>query len=172
MGTPDMTDATNLDEPVRIAPLGGGEYRLTAKLWLARPRNEVFAFFGAAENLQRITPPMLGFEIRTALPIEMGVGTLIDYRIKLNGLPMRWRTEITRWEPDDAFEDTQLRGPYRKWVHTHEFADMDGGTLCTDQVDYAPPLRPIAGLINKIAVQGKVQQIFEFRQRKMRELFS
>lgn len=167
-----MTDAKNYDEPVRIVPLGGGEYRLTAKLWLPRPRAEVFAFFGASENLQRITPPTLGFEIRTALPIEMGVGTLIDYRIKLHRLPMRWRTEITRWEPDDAFEDIQLRGPYRKWVHTHEFSDCEGGTLCTDRVDYAPPLRLVAGLINKVAVQGKVQTIFEYRQSKMRELFA
>ena len=167
-----MTDATERDEPVRIAPLGSGVYRLTTKLWLPRPRAEVFAFFGAAENLQRITPPFLGFEIFTDPPIAMGVGTLIDYRIKLNGLPMRWRTQITRWEPDDSFEDTQLRGPYRQWVHTHTFVDCHGGTLCTDQVDYAPPLRPIAGLINRIAVQGKVQKIFEYRQQKVRELFA
>ncbi|HEU4786859.1 MAG TPA: SRPBCC family protein, partial [Gemmatimonadaceae bacterium] len=97
------------------------EYVLERRTKVPGSLIEVFPFFAAAENLARITPPELGFRIRSRTPLAMRAGALIDYTIKLWGLPFTWRTEITAWDPPHSFEDTQLRGPYAKWVHRHSF---------------------------------------------------
>ena len=136
-----------------------------AELWLPRPRPEVFAFFAEARNLEAITPPWLKFEVLTPAPIAMWAGTLIDYRLRLHGFPIRWRTEITLWEPPVRFADTQLRGPYRLWEHTHTFVEKDGGTLCRDEVRYAVPG---GALIERLFVRRDVEKIFAFRQETMR----
>ncbi len=139
-------------------------YRLSTWLWLPLPRTDVFTFFADATNLERITPPMLSFKVLTALPIQMHPGTLIDYRIGLRGIPMRWRTEITAWDPPTRFADTQVRGPYREWVHTHTFEDEDGGTLMRDEVRYQVPGPTLLGrLAHACVVRRDVTRIFEFR---------
>jgi ligand-binding SRPBCC domain-containing protein len=107
-------------------------------LCLPNPPEQVFRFFADADNLGTITPEWLQFEILTPRPIEMGIGTLIDYRIRLYGIPIRWRTRITAWNPPWHFRDEQVKGPYRLWVHDHRFTPHLGGTLMTDQVRYAP----------------------------------
>lgn len=144
-------------------------FELTARAALARPRSEVFAFFGDAANLEALTPPWLGFEIRTPRPIAMGQGALIDYRISLRGIPVSWRTEITHWEPPHRFVDEQLRGPYRLWVHEHTFEEQpDGTTLAADRVRYAV----LGGrLVNRLLVERDLRKIFAFREAKMSELF-
>jgi ligand-binding SRPBCC domain-containing protein len=114
------------------------EFTFHAELWIPCPCDEVFAFFADAHNLQRITPPWLSFEVLTPAPITMRPGALIDYRIRVHGLPIRWRTEITEWNPPHHFADNQLRGPYAFWHHTHHFEERDGGTLCPDNVRYHP----------------------------------
>jgi hypothetical protein len=138
------------------------------ELWLARPLGEVFAFFSDARNLERITPPWVRFEMLTPGDIPMKVGAIIDYRIRLRGIPIRWRSEITAWEPGRRFVDEQRRGPYRLWVHEHGFSEKDGGTLVTDNVRYAVPGGP---LFNKLFVAGDVAKIFEYRRRKLEEIF-
>jgi len=143
-------------------------FTLDRAQWLAQPIGTVFPFFAAAENLEAITPPWLGFKILTPQPIAMHAGTLIDYRIKLHGLPMRWRTEITSWEPPFKFVDAQLKGPYRRWIHTHTFEERDGGTLCRDHVEYAVPGGVV---IERLFVRRQVEAIFAYRQQVLTQRF-
>jgi ligand-binding SRPBCC domain-containing protein len=121
---------------------------------------EVFSFFADARNLEAITPPWLQFEILTPGEIEMRVGALIDYRLRVHCVPVRWQTEITRWEPGRCFVDEQRRGPYRYWRHTHTFSDLDGGTLCRDEVEYAVPG---GRLVNWLLVRRDIEEIFAYR---------
>src|SRR5215210_6454688 len=107
--------------------------RFTRELWLARPRDEVFRFFSDAANLDALTPPWLHFEVLTP-DVVLRPGARIDYRLRLYGVPFRWQSEITRWEPPTLFVDEQRRGPYRRWIHTHTFSDERGGTLVRDAV--------------------------------------
>src|SRR5689334_9596131 len=102
---------------------------------------ETFAFFADAWNLQRITPPWLLFRILTPRGVEMREGTLLDYRIRLHGIPIPWRTRIDVWEPGVRFVDRQVRGPYRRWHHEHRFEAVAGGTRVVDHVEYLPPVR-------------------------------
>jgi ligand-binding SRPBCC domain-containing protein len=121
-----------------------------------------------ARNLSEITPPWVRFEVLTPAPIVMRPGALIDYRIRVHGLPIRWRTEITEWNPPHRFVDVQLRGPYTLWHHTHTFEEKDGGTLCIDSVTY----RPRGGaIINRLFVRRDVERIFAYRRRRLLELF-
>lgn len=140
----------------------------SAELWLPQPPEKVFPFFADARNLETITPPWLKFEVLTPGPIEMKVGTLIDYRLKVHGFPLSWRTEITAWEPLHRFVDEQLCGPYRRWVHTHTFEPRDGGTLCHDRVEYAVPG---GRLVNWLLVRRDVETIFRYRQQAMSRIF-
>ncbi|WLD10637.1 SRPBCC family protein [Planctellipticum variicoloris] len=149
-------------------PVTPGIFLLRAEIWLPRRREDVFDFFADAFNLEAITPPLLHFHVETPPPIAMHVGALIDYRLRLHGFPIRWRTEITGWEPPLQFVDEQVQGPYRLWRHRHSFVERNGGTLMTDEVEYAVPG---GTLVHALAVKGDVARIFEFREQKMRELF-
>jgi ligand-binding SRPBCC domain-containing protein len=144
------------------------EFTFNAELWLPRPRGEIFPFFSEARNLEELTPPWLKFEVLTPESVTMHPGTLIDYRIRIHGIPIRWRTEIKEWEPPHRFVDVQLRGPYELWHHTHTFTERDGGTVCRDDVRY----RPIGGaLMNWLFVRRDVERIFEYRKKRLLELF-
>ena len=143
-------------------------HELHHELWLPRPPDEVFPFFADAGNLELLTPPLLNFRILTPRPIEMRLGTLIDYRLRIRGIPVRWRSEITAWEPQRRFVDEQRRGPYRLWNHEHTFEARDGGTLCTDRVRYAVAFD---FFVHRILVRPDIERIFAFRQRKLRERF-
>jgi ligand-binding SRPBCC domain-containing protein len=132
---------------------------------LTRPPQASFPFFGDALNLEAITPPWLGFRVVTPEPIEMAVGTLIEYRLKLHGVPIRWRTTIAVWDPPRRFVDVQLSGPYRMWHHTHDFEPAPGGrTLMRDTVRYALPLGPLGELAHRLLVQRDLERIFDYRQ--------
>lgn len=145
---------------------------MTTWQWLPRPRDEVFQFFSDAGNLQRITPAFLHFHVLTPGPIAMRPGTLIDYRLKLHGVPIRWRSRITTWEPPVRFSDIQLRGPYAEWNHTHTFAEEDGGTLVRDVVRYRLWGPAFASrLINRLLVAPDTRRIFEFRHKALEEIF-
>jgi ligand-binding SRPBCC domain-containing protein len=142
-------------------------FEFQTELWLPRPRHEIFLFFADANNLQAITPPWLNFHVLTP-KIEIRAGALIDYRLRVRGVPLRWRTHIKVWEPPGRFVDEQLRGPYRRWLHEHTFEESNGGTLCRDHVQYA-----VWGgrLVEWLFVRRDVRHIFEYRQQRLNELF-
>ena len=131
---------------------------------ITRERAEVFGFFADALNLEALTPPLLRFSVLTPAPIEMGAGTLISYRMRLHGIPVRWLTRIEAWEPYRGFVDRQLRGPYRLWHHTHTFESVEGGTLMRDRVRYAIPLGPFGRAAEALFVRRDLETIFDFRR--------
>lgn len=140
------------------------EHILTRELTLELPIAEVFDFFADAGNLERITPPELNFQIITPQPINIEKGSLIDYRLKMRGLPMKWRTEISVWEPPFRFVDQQLRGPYSQWIHTHTFTELGPAkTLIEDEVRYRLPFEPL-GDIAHFFVRRELAYIFDYRQ--------
>jgi len=143
------------------------EHELHTTLELPLRVDEVFTFFADAGNLQRITPPELHFEILTPLPVEMGRGTLLEYRLGLFGVPFRWRTRIAAWDPPHGFVDVQLSGPYAVWEHTHVFVPTDAGTLIDDHVRYRLPLSPL-GEVAYPVVRRQLDRIFSYRQAAVR----
>lgn len=141
---------------------------LVSELWLPVPPDKLFPFFADAANLETLTPPWLRFRILTPPPIEMREGTLIDYRLRIHGVPIRWRTRISVWEPPRRFVDEQLRGPYRQWIHEHTFEPKDGGTLVRDHVRYAV----LADwLLHRWFVRPDIERIFAYRSEVLRRLF-
>ena len=147
-------------------------HTLDAEMWLPLAIDKVFAFFSDAHNLEQLTPSYVHFEVLTPRPIEMRAGVRLDYRLRIRGVPIRWGSEITIWEPPHLFVDEQRRGPYRFWVHRHEFADKDGGTLVRDHVDYMPRGWLCAPLINRLVVAPDLKAIFDYRHKKIRELLA
>ena len=138
---------------------------LTREQHLPAEPAEVFPFFGDARNLEAITPPWLGFRVVTPEPVAMAAGTLIEYRLRLRGVPVRWRTRIEAWEPPHRFVDVQLSGPYRLWHHTHTFEPAPGGgTTMRDVVRYALPLGPLGALAHRALVKRDLERIFDFRR--------
>jgi ligand-binding SRPBCC domain-containing protein len=146
--------------------------RFESSIWIPAPVETLFSFFSKAENLEKITPPWLRFKILTAVPVEMGEGTLLEYRLKLHGIPVSWQTQITNWNPPFQFVDVQLRGPYRKWVHTHTFTSRNDGTLVEDNVDYEVPGFFLEPLIHRYFVKPDISKIFEYRQNQLTKIFS
>ncbi len=142
------------------------EYR--SDLWLPLVPEELFPYFADAGNLDAITPPWLNFRVVTPPPIEMRAGALIDYRLRVRGVPLRWRTLVKEWQPPHRFVDEQLRGPYRQWIHTHTFEPRNGGTLAGDVVQYAVPFDFIA---HPLFVRRDIEKIFAFRQEALRAKF-
>ncbi|HET7904187.1 MAG TPA: SRPBCC family protein [Candidatus Eisenbacteria bacterium] len=146
----------------------GPRFIHSSKVWLPRPVEEVFPFFADARNLEELTPPFLRFQVLTPPPISMAAGTRIDYRLRLHGIPIRWQSEITAWEPMRMFVDEQRRGPYRAWIHTHRFTAKDGGTLVEDEVRYDVPG---GALVYALFVRNDVARIFAYREAKLRARF-
>jgi ligand-binding SRPBCC domain-containing protein/N-acetylglutamate synthase-like GNAT family acetyltransferase len=142
-----------------------GEFVLDARLLLKRSIEDVFPFFADAGNLDALTPPWLHFRILTPLPLEMRRGALINYRLRLHGVPLRWRSEITTYDPPHRFVDEQRHGPYRLWHHEHAFTATDLGTLIEDRVRYRVPG---GGLAHALLVRRDLERIFRFRQQQVR----
>ena len=143
-------------------------FTFETSLFLPHPRARVFAFFSDAANLELITPEWLRFDIATPTPVDMEVGTYIDYRLRFRGFPIEWRSEILVWDPPHRFVDSQIKGPYRKWVHEHKFDERKGGTIASDHVEYSVPG---GALVNTLFVRYDVERIFAYRRQRLIELF-
>jgi ligand-binding SRPBCC domain-containing protein len=133
-----------------------------------QPLTKVFEFFSNAHNLALITPPSLHLEILTPAPIEIFAGTRIDYQLKLHGIPIRWQTEITEWNPPHGFLDEQRHGPYRLWRHAHTFDETEDGVVVNDSIEYAVWG---GGLIEKLFVRPDLERIFAYRSEQLDEIF-
>jgi ligand-binding SRPBCC domain-containing protein len=137
------------------------KFSLDSSLWLPRPIDEVFAFFADAHNLEALTPPRLHFRTVTPDPIILALGTRFEHRLRVRGVPLRWESEITAWDPPRRFVDQQRRGPYRFWIHEHCFAPRDGGTETSDHVEYGVPG---GALVNYLLVAPDLRKIFSYRR--------
>jgi ligand-binding SRPBCC domain-containing protein len=144
---------------------------LERKQTVDRPLEEVFSFFQAPENLARITPPRLGFRILAPEPVRMKEGAVIDYVIRLFGVPVHWRTLITKYDPPRCFVDEQIKGPYAFWHHTHAFRDLGSATEMTDTVRYLLPLGPVGRVGHALLVRRQLDGIFDYRARIIADLF-
>ncbi|HEX5051126.1 MAG TPA: SRPBCC family protein [Planctomycetota bacterium] len=138
-------------------------WRLRSSLWVPHPPAAVFPFFADAANLQLLTPSWLSFTMQTPQPVAMAAGALIDYRIRVRGVRLRWRTRITCWDPPHVFGDEQVRGPCARWHHVHTFTACDGGTILGDHVDMRPWGGPFAGVLMALFVRRDVERIFRYR---------
>ncbi len=148
-------------------PTGPG-FRLEAAAELTCPRADVFDFFSDAFQLETLTPPWMHFHVMTPAPIRLEAGTLIDYKLRIHGFPLRWRSKISVWEPPYRFVDEQLLGPYRRWHHEHLFEETPRGTLVRDVVHYAVPG---GRLVNALLIKPDLTKIFAFRTAKLLEFF-
>lgn len=147
------------------------EHILEREQIIRHPREKVFKFFADAANLERITPPELNFHIITPQPINIEKGALIDYQLKLRGIPITWKTEITQWNPPHDFIDTALRSPYKQWIHLHTFEENERGeTIMKDIVRYRLPLEPL-GDIAHFYVKKELNYIFDYRYKVIEEIF-
>lgn len=144
---------------------------LHAQIQVPQPPEAVWPFFSDAHNLPALVPPWLRFAILTPAPIAMAVGTRIDYRLRVRGLPMRWRTRIARWDPPACFADEQERGPYRRWFHVHTFEPVPGGTIVRDRVEFEVPGGPLAPLLARWLIAPDVLRIFRWRLDRIAERF-
>ncbi|NBV24454.1 MAG: CDP-paratose 2-epimerase [Proteobacteria bacterium] len=144
-------------------------HEFRTELWLPLPPAEVFPFFSDIGNLDAITPPWLHFHIVTPSPVVVTEGAMIDYRLRLHGFPLRWRTRINVWRPPHRFVDEQVRGPYRQWIHEHTFEAHEGGTLARDLVRYAVPMD---WLVHRWLVRPDIERIFQYRTEVLRKHFT
>ena len=145
-------------------------HRLHREQFVARPLDEVFEFFSSASNLELLTPSLMHFEIVTPGPIAMAPGTLIEYRLRVHGIPIRWISRIEEWEQGHRFVDRQLKGPYKLWHHTHEFEEMPGGTKVSDSVRYELPLGVLGELGGLPLVRRDLARIFDYRREAVQKL--
>jgi hypothetical protein len=146
-------------------------WRLEREQLLPAPLDRVFEFFSDAANLDAITPPWVGFRILTPQPIAMHTGARIEYRLRLAGVPVSWRSRVTAWDPPRGFVDVQERGPYARWEHTHAFVPCSEGVLMRNVVHYALPLGPLGRLAHALAVRPALAAIFDYRFDRIRDRF-
>jgi ligand-binding SRPBCC domain-containing protein len=147
------------------------DHILESRVWLPKPRAEVFAFFAEPANLALITPPWLGFRLLTERP-AMAAYTVLDYRVRWLGLPIAWRTLIREYDPPARFVDVQVRGPYDRWEHRHLFIEERGGTWVEDRVTYRLPLGPLGRLTHFAIVGRQLAAIWKYRRDRLAALIA
>ena len=154
-----------------IPKLETGERILTRLQWIPKSMEDTFEFFQNEKNLEDITPPSLNFKVLKKSTDKIEKGSLIDYKLKINGIPIKWRTLIATWNPPESFSDYQLKGPYKKWDHTHNFRPLGSGTLMEDRVIYKLPLGLVGRIFAMWYVKKDVNKIFNYRWDKVKDMF-
>lgn len=149
-----------------------GHDEFSCTQWVPRTVPEVFAFFSSEKNLEKITPPWVNFQVLRKSTPTIEKGTLIDYRLRIHGVPASWTTRIDDWVPNSRFVDTQITGPYDHWWHLHTFEELNGGTLMTDRVRFRVPLGLVGRAVAGGFVRNDVKRIFAYRTKVIGELFS
>lgn len=144
-------------------------YELISEQWVPQPLEKVFNFFSRPQNLQEITPPWLNFRI-ARVEGELHAGSLIEYKLRVHGFPMRWTSEIAEWMPPNRFVDNQIRGPYALWHHEHSFTAANGGTRIRDEVHYILPFGIVGRMVHELMVRRDVSAIFTYRRKRLEEL--
>ena len=147
-------------------------YSLEREQLVKKSLEEVFHFFSRPENLARITPSDMGFNILTPSPITMRNGTVIDYTIRIFGFNIHWRTLITAYDPPHGFTDEQLKGPYSYWHHRHQFEKTENGIRIYDKVTYSLPFGYLGRLVHFLFVRRKLEYIFNYRSKVIKEIFA
>lgn len=133
--------------------------------------DRVWDFFSRAQNLGRVTPRSVGFDIHTPDP-KTESGAVIDYTVRpLFGIPTGWRTRIESVDAPHQFLDVQEKGPYKSWVHEHRFTEVDGGVRVDDRVEYEMPFGPLGSLAHRMAVEKQLQYVFDFRATAIDNIF-
>jgi hypothetical protein len=145
------------------------DHILETRIWLARPRPEVFAFFDDPRNLVQLTPPHLRLRLLTPRT-TLAAGAVLDFRLRWLGLPVAWRTYVREYDPPYRFVDVQVRGPWARWEHRHRFLEEGGGTWVEDRVTYRPPLGPLGEALHGALVRRQLRALWAFRQRRVGEL--
>lgn len=140
--------------------------------FIPKKPEEIFPFFSDEKNLEKITPAFLHFKVLKKTTHQIEENTLIDYRLKIYGIPFYWQTRILNWEPPIRFVDTQVKGPYQKWHHTHLFTPLAHGTLMTDHVHYKVPLGLIGDVFVSYKILSDVKKIFSYRKEIIYKLHS
>ncbi len=168
---PDFTSAMKNILETSVANIHRPHHEFSAEQWFPQPITEIFPFFADAKNLEEITPPFLHFKVLEK-EIKIQKGTLINYRLRIHGVPVFWRTEIARWEPGIAFTDQQLKGPYNRWIHTHTFEELAGGTLMRDRVIYKLPFGLLGDIFAHWKVAKDVKMIFQYRRVTIDKVFN
>lgn len=155
-------------DPITFTEKKDGSTLLRATQWVPRPLEEVFRFFSQPENLQTLTPSHVRFQLLSDTPVDMREGLELSYKLRVKGIPIRWTSRITVWDPPHAFADIQLKGPYRTWDHTHTFERDGSGTRVVDEVHYsAPGFR----WMERHLVRPDIRKIFAFRHHTLETLF-
>jgi ligand-binding SRPBCC domain-containing protein len=149
----------------------GGGYVLERNQRIPGSLESVFPFFEDPRNLAEITPPWLRFEVVSSTDERIAEGTRIRYRIWWLGVPLRWESVISRYEPPLVFADEMTAGPYRRWIHTHTFTEVPGGVEIQDRVEYDMPAGPLGAIVHGIMVRRQLEGIFNYRAKRVEEIF-
>jgi ligand-binding SRPBCC domain-containing protein len=147
------------------------DHVMESRVWLARSRPEVFAFFADPRNLVQLMPPSLRLRIVTPTT-TLAAGVVLDLRVAWLGIPVPWRVYIREYDPPYRFVDVQVRGPWARWENRHLFLEEDGGTWVEDRLTYRPPLGPLGRLAHSLALERQLRALWAYRQRRLGELLA
>lgn len=136
------------------------------------PLATVFRLFEDPRNLEQITPPWLNFRILDPDRVAMRAGAEIDYIIRWLCVPLKWKTNITEYDPPHQFVDEQARGPYSLWHHEHTFEETPAGVIIRDRVDYRLPLGVFGRIAHALLVKRQLLEIFRYRQESIQRILA